>query len=131
MYTSSTFGVGSASLLSVLQNIVFPPYLKIDCDSFLKTVLEKKIEENHYLLRIKTPIEKMDPVVFFLQDFLSSVEVLELSTYNGGISGENIKLYMSFYGHQQPAWPETPPDTWDSICNILGFRAQFCVSRKS
>ena len=90
MYTSSTFGVGSASLLSVLQNIVFPPYLKIDCDSFLKTVLEKKIEENHYLLRIKTPIEKMDPVVFFLQDFLCSVEVLELSTYNGGISGENI-----------------------------------------
>ena len=67
-----------------------PPIPKDWLWQLSENCFRKKIEENHYLLRIKTPIEKMDPVVFFLQDFLSSVEVLELSTYNGGISGENI-----------------------------------------
>ena len=51
-----------------------PKHLDIDCCSFDKSIFWKKIVEDRYHLLV----EKMDPVIPFLQDFLSSVEVLEL-----------------------------------------------------
>ena len=59
-----------------------PQNLTIDCCSFQTTVFWKKFEEDCDRLRNKKPIEKMDPVIPFLQEFLSSVEVLELGTDN-------------------------------------------------
>ena len=57
-----------------------PPNLMIDCCSFQTTMFWKKFEEDCDRLRNKSPIETMDPVIPFLQEFLSSVEVLELNT---------------------------------------------------
>ena len=62
-----------------------PQNLLINCWSFQRTMFwkedfSKKIEEYCDRLRIKSPIEKMGPVIPFLQEFLSSVEVLELDT---------------------------------------------------
>ena len=51
-----------------------PDNLKIDCHSFVKTVLWGTFEEDCDRLRNK----RMDPISPFLQNFLSSVEVLEL-----------------------------------------------------
>ena len=62
------------------------PNLKIKCSYFQKTMFWKQFEEDSARLRNKTPIEKMDPVIPFLQDFLSSVEELELSTDRFGIT---------------------------------------------
>ena len=59
-----------------------PQNLKIDCCSFKKTMFWKRFEEDCDRSRNKSPVEKMDPVIPFLQEFLSSVEVLELGTDN-------------------------------------------------
>ena len=57
-----------------------PQNLMIDCCRFQTTMLWKKFEEDCDHLRNESPIEMMDPVIPFLQDFLSSVEVLEVGT---------------------------------------------------
>ena len=54
-----------------------PKNLRIDCRSFQKLMLEDGSYSSWIWLRKKT-IEKMDPVIPFLQRLLSSVEVLEL-----------------------------------------------------
>ena len=54
-------------------------------------------------------MSKMDPVIPFMQDFLSSVEVLELGTDNSprDVDGLDEALhtvpYMSFYTMSSPA----------------------------
>ena len=52
----------------------------------------KKFEEDCDRLRNKSPIETMDPVIPFLQEFLSSVEVLEL-----GADSIDNRLYETIY----------------------------------
>ena len=66
------------SLLKYCKMQHAPDYLKIDCYNFEKTLLWGIFEEDRDRLRNKSPIEKIDPISPFLQNFLSNVEVLEL-----------------------------------------------------
>ena len=63
-----------------------PKELKIDCYTFQKTVFWKKYKKTYTkklsLLHQKNcPVPNMDPVIPFIQEFLSGVEVLELGTH--------------------------------------------------
>ena len=66
-----------------------PKELKIDCGYFQKTDFWKNYEALTEKVRIfreqrDDPMAKMDPVIPFMQEFLSNVEVLELGTdYSG------------------------------------------------
>ena len=63
-----------------------PKRLKIDCYDFQKTAFwinyQETLTEKEALFRQQKdhPMSKMDPVIPFVQEFLSSVEVLELGT---------------------------------------------------
>ena len=65
-----------------------PKELKIDCYDFQKTAFwidyQETLNEKRTLFRQQKdhPMSKMDPVIPFMQEFLSSVEVLELGTDN-------------------------------------------------
>ena len=67
-----------------------PNELKVDCYDFQTTMFWKDYQEarwrNVQIIRQKSdnecPAPKMDPVIPFVQEFLRSVEVLELGTCN-------------------------------------------------
>ena len=71
------------------------------------------LEDGSYVswicLRKKT-IENMDPVITFLKQLLSSVEVLELMVTDDRDYMKYVitVLYVILYNIQQPASPETP-----------------------
>ena len=78
------------SLLHYCNMQCAPNELKVDCYDFQKTMFWKHYEEAHLknfqIIRQKSDSEhsalKMDPIIPFVQELLSSVEVLELGTAN-------------------------------------------------
>ena len=78
------------SLLHYCNMQCAPNELKVDCYDFQNTLFWKHYEEAHLknfqIIRQKSDSErsalKMDPVIPFVQEFLSSVEVLEIGTSN-------------------------------------------------
>ena len=61
-----------------------PKELKIDCFDFQKTAFWNNYEEalNEKKKENNCPMSKMDPIIPFMQEFLSNVEVLEIGTNN-------------------------------------------------